>query len=293
VSLPTTHELSAAPLALMQPGHLDYYRRSRQALLEALAKAADAHAPAWVCVQSSLSAVLGGIGLAPYAASNHMLDAQVGRLAAQGGRTAWYAIQWDAARSHGADGGRAASLQDHALDDADIWSLTTGLLALAEPGVYAASRGDLQARRLHWLHTRGRAAQQTPAGAAAYSRPALATPYEAPRNDVEQTIATLWQELLRLDRVGIHDSFFDLGGHSLLAIQAIGRLRQAFPVQLELRELLDGTPTVAGIAVLVSAQLPDAQQLDQMAALLAEIDALSGDEVAEQLGTQHNTPSDA
>ncbi|MDY0055094.1 MAG: beta-ketoacyl synthase N-terminal-like domain-containing protein [Methyloversatilis sp.] len=290
VSLPTTHEQSAAPLALMQPDHLAYNRRSRLELLAAVAAAAQAHAPAWVCVQSSLSAVLGGIGLAPYAAANHMLDAEVLRCAAAGGRTAWYAIQWDAARSHehapAQEGGRAASLQEHALDDDDIWTLTTALLALAEPGVYAASRGDLQARRLHWLHSEGRAAQQTPAGAAAYARPALTTAYEAPRNEVERTIAALWQELLRLERIGIHDSFFDLGGHSLLAIQAIGRLRQAFPVQLELRELLDGTPTVAGIAALVSAQLPDAQELDRMAALLAEIDALSGDEVIEQLAAQ-------
>jgi acyl carrier protein len=248
-------------------------------------------------VQSSLSAVLGGIGLAPYAAANHMLDAEVLRRCADNGRTAWYAIQWDAARSHEraqtGEAGRAASLQEHALDDDDIWTLTTALLAVAEPGVYAASRGDLQARRLHWLHSEGRAAQQTPAGAAAYARPALATAYEAPRNEVERTIAGLWQELLRLDRVGIHDSFFDLGGHSLLAIQAIGRLRQAFPVQLELRELLDGTPTVAGIAALVQAQLPDAQELDRMATLLAEIDALSGDEVAQALAAEHDATAGA
>jgi len=158
---------------------------------------------------------------------------------------------------------------------------------MAGPGVAAVSRADLNARRRQWLHTRGHAPEETPAGRLAHPRPALNTAFEAPRNDVEQRIACLWQDLLRLDRVGIHDSFFDLGGHSLLAIQAVGRLRQLFPVQLELRDLLDGTPTVAGIAALVSARLPDAEGLDRMAALLAEVEALSNEAVTAELSGTH------
>ncbi|HEX8127476.1 MAG TPA: amino acid adenylation domain-containing protein [Pyrinomonadaceae bacterium] len=56
------------------------------------------------------------------------------------------------------------------------------------------------------------------------SRPTLAAPFVAPRNDVEREIAAIWREVLRLERVGVNDNFFDLGGHSLLIIQVHGKL---------------------------------------------------------------------
>ena len=52
-------------------------------------------------------------------------------------------------------------------------------------------------------------------------RPELPTPYEAPRDDRERAIAGLWTHLLGVERIGVHDNFFDLGGHSLL----VARLR--------------------------------------------------------------------
>ncbi|NEQ28250.1 MAG: non-ribosomal peptide synthetase, partial [Microcoleus sp. SIO2G3] len=56
-------------------------------------------------------------------------------------------------------------------------------------------------------------------------RPTLATTYQAPQSEMEQQIAKLWQEVLHLDKVGIHDNFFDLGGHSLLMVQVNNKLR--------------------------------------------------------------------
>ncbi|QBZ90211.1 amino acid adenylation domain-containing protein [Pseudomonas viciae] len=50
--------------------------------------------------------------------------------------------------------------------------------------------------------------------------------YEAPRGEVEQIVATVWQDLLGIEKVGRHDRFFELGGHSLLAVSLIDRLRQ-------------------------------------------------------------------
>ncbi|WP_459583150.1 amino acid adenylation domain-containing protein, partial [Dickeya oryzae] len=72
------------------------------------------------------------------------------------------------------------------------------------------------------------------------------TDYEAPQTATEQTIATIWQELLGLERVGRQDHFFELGGHSLLAIKLIERLRRA-GYTLAVSELFR-QPTLAALA---------------------------------------------
>ncbi|CAM4017544.1 amino acid adenylation domain-containing protein [Corallococcus exiguus] len=77
--------------------------------------------------------------------------------------------------------------------------------------------------------------------------PARAALQVAPRDTVEELLATLWAELLGVERVGIHDDFFDLGGHSLLATQLVARLRAVFDVDVSLQELFDRT-TVARLA---------------------------------------------
>jgi len=74
--------------------------------------------------------------------------------------------------------------------------------------------------------------------------------YVAPRTPVEQALAQIWAELLRLERVGVDDSFFDLGGHSLQATRFLSRLQSAFGVSLPLAALF-ARPTLSAIAELV------------------------------------------
>src|SRR5262249_56669364 len=62
--------------------------------------------------------------------------------------------------------------------------------------------------------------------APARTRPELAQEYVAPRAGLEETLAEIWRAVLRLDRVGVHDPFFELGGNSLLSVQVLTRLRQ-------------------------------------------------------------------
>jgi acyl transferase domain-containing protein len=78
---------------------------------------------------------------------------------------------------------------------------------------------------------------------------------DAEGNELEQTIAGIWQGVLGVPKIGLHDNFFRLGGDSLIAIQVVSRIRQALGVSLSLRTLFE-TPTIAGLAsTIVSSQL--------------------------------------
>lgn len=75
----------------------------------------------------------------------------------------------------------------------------------------------------------------------------------APRTDAERMIATIWADMLGIERVGRNDDFFDLGGHSLLAVQFTNRMRKQSGKSIPLSALLDA-PTVARLAALVDPQ---------------------------------------
>ena len=63
--------------------------------------------------------------------------------------------------------------------------------------------------------------------------------FVAPRTPVEQQIADIWSEILRLDQVGIHSNFFKLGGHSLMATRVVSQLRKVFQIEIPLRILFE------------------------------------------------------
>lgn len=72
----------------------------------------------------------------------------------------------------------------------------------------------------------------------------------APRSDTEKQLASIWKELLQVEALGIDDDFFDLGGQSLLAIRTVARIRDAFEVDLLLRNLFEH-PTIEALAQVV------------------------------------------
>jgi acyl-coenzyme A synthetase/AMP-(fatty) acid ligase len=74
--------------------------------------------------------------------------------------------------------------------------------------------------------------------------------YAAPRTPTEETLAAIWGRLLNVEAVGIDDDVFDLGAHSLLAMKALTQIRDAFQVNLVLRNLFE-QPTIAGLAPVI------------------------------------------
>jgi acyl carrier protein len=87
----------------------------------------------------------------------------------------------------------------------------------------------------------------------AHPRPMLANAYVAPQSDAERQIAAVWEELLGIERIGVHDNFFDLGGNSLMAIRVISRLKKELGVDVSEVSIFEG-PTVASLARLLVPQ---------------------------------------
>lgn len=115
--------------------------------------------------------------------------------------------------------------------------------------------------------------------------------HAGPRTEVERKLAAVWQELLKVEKVGVDQNFFELGGHSLLALQVMARVRSLFGVELPVRSLFEGA-TIAGLA----GEVEKAERLGQKArpaivprrarpaaahpeALLSQLDNLSAAEL--------------
>jgi amino acid adenylation domain-containing protein len=79
----------------------------------------------------------------------------------------------------------------------------------------------------------------------------LETKYIRPQNDLEKSIATIWQKALKVEKVGIHDNFFELGGHSLLMVQVHSQLRKIYQQDLTIIELFR-YPTISSLAKFIS-----------------------------------------
>jgi len=91
------------------------------------------------------------------------------------------------------------------------------------------------------------------------SRPRLTEEYAEPRAPIEETLVSIWTEILDVERAGIFDNFFELGGHSLLATRVTSRIRDTFSVDLPIKRLFE-EPTIAGLAQQISLLLPSGQQ---------------------------------
>ncbi len=116
-------------------------------------------------------------------------------------------------------------------------------------------------------------------------RPELEGGYVAPRTPVEEKLAEIWAEVLKVEKVGVYDNFFDLGGHSLMATRILSQIPDAFQVELPLSSLFE-TPTIAAIALTVTQRLnernntkPD--RLEKIEALEQDVkvDELSDEDV--------------
>ncbi len=90
---------------------------------------------------------------------------------------------------------------------------------------------------------------------AVFARPQLDSEYLEARNDVEEQLVTMWQDLLGIDRIGVRDDFFDLGGHSLIAVRLFAQVKRTFSVDFPISLLVEA-PTIEAVAARVAAAMP-------------------------------------
>jgi acyl transferase domain-containing protein len=97
-----------------------------------------------------------------------------------------------------------------------------------------------------------------------YVHPKSAQTYVAPENETERILADIWQELLGIRQVGIHDNFFELDGHSLLATMMVSRVRKSSGVELHVGEIFKA-PTIHELALIVAQRVSEQHHRQNLA----------------------------
>ncbi|MBF0099477.1 MAG: amino acid adenylation domain-containing protein [Desulfobacterales bacterium] len=201
---------------------------------------------------SSLSSILGGVGFTAYAAANTCLDAFV-YAHNQRHPTHWLSVNWEGWR-----------FDESTPPIAQLGASVIELGLTANEGVEAFQRmlpfyggtlpriviscGHLDLRIRQWVNMD----KNEPAVLIKrHNRPALLGNFVAPSGEIQIKLAQLWENLLGMNGIGAHDSFFELGGNSLLLTQLVMQIRKAFKLELALAELFD-KPRIADIAIQIS-----------------------------------------
>ncbi len=224
-----------------------------------LAQVLRRYRPDFCVLMSSLSAVLGGLGMAAYAAANQYLSALALREGRSSG-TIWLSIDWDTWdvwRDNNRIPDSQSTLSELIMTPQEGMEAFMLLLRAASARHLVVSIGDLGDRLKMWVQMESQGpAIEDQSTTTRHPRPILACPYAPPRTEIEKTLAQIWSEVLGLDQIGINDNFFQLGGHSLLGIRMIGKLRNEFGVEMHVRQIFT-TPTIAQLAEAVLQQMAD------------------------------------
>ncbi|MFT5283889.1 MAG: non-ribosomal peptide synthase protein (TIGR01720 family) [Planctomycetota bacterium] len=178
-------------------------------------------------IQSSLSSMLGSLGMVGYVGAHQLVDAFVLRHN-QGESQAWTRVNWDNWLSWkepeiGHSTGEAA----YYMTPDEGAEAFRRVLNLPLGTQLALSTGDLDARIAEWSSSRNADAANKDSGADLHARPDLGSEFEAPSNPVEAALAKAWSDILGIGNIGIHDSFFELGGDSVLGLQVVAKASQA------------------------------------------------------------------
>ena len=206
----------------------------------------------FMVVCSSISSALREFGQVDYVAANLFLDSYARFASIRNKNTLTLSINWDTWIDTGMllnaigkmQKGMAEFFREGltATEGAECFGR---LLQVKEPQIAVSTKNlkkemellakEFNANRIKNLLNTGRK----------YPRPELSGEYAAPSNDAERKIASVWEELFRLDKVGVHDNFYELGGDSLIAFSLVSELQKHFVVNVT--DVYD-FPTISALA---------------------------------------------
>ncbi|HET8643093.1 MAG TPA: SDR family oxidoreductase [Pseudonocardiaceae bacterium] len=217
---------------------------------------------------SMTTATGGGPGQVDYCAANAYLDSYAHHLAASGRRVLaidWAEWKWNAweAGLDGYDENLQKFFRENrervGLSFEDGWRALLRALSTGEPRVVVSTQHYPTVVAGSKLFTLDAVMAQGPGGAAGggelHPRPELVTAYQEPSGEIEEAIAKVWQDSLRLDRIGAIDNFFELGGNSLLGVNIVATVRRHFKLDELPPHILYEAPTVAALAKTVQGQV--------------------------------------
>ena len=190
---------------------------------------------------SSLSSVLGGLGFVAYSAANLFMDA-FARKHNQTSPVNWISVNWDGWIKEEKQQRMSigANLAELAITPKEGVEAFQRILSTSAVTQVVVSTAELQARIDQWIKRESlqntRQSQKVDSSSL-HARPNLQDTYFAPGNDIEQTIANIWQGLLGIEEVGIYDNFFELGSDSLLGIRLFAQIKKIFGKALPLATL--------------------------------------------------------
>jgi len=218
-------------------------------------------------LMSSLTSVLGGLGSVGYSAASLLMDS----LAYQHNQknpVPWMSVNWDAWQfvTDNQQIFASTSLAEFAIQPQEGINALERILLWSQYHQIVVSTGNLQSRidqwiKLEYLQEKGTVQQVNLSSR--HSRPNLKNAYVAPSNDVDRKLVDIFQELLGIEPIGIHDNFFALGGDSLTGTVLISQVRKHFQIELPVRSLFEA-PTVDELALVIEE------------ILIEEIEQLSG-----------------
>jgi non-ribosomal peptide synthase protein (TIGR01720 family) len=184
---------------------------------------------------SSLSSVLGGLGCISYSAANIFMDAFVHNHN-KTNSCPWSSFNWDDWITEEEQQSGVTDITHQSLYKYGMTSKAASidaferLLSMCGFPQIVVSSGNLQTRIEEWIKLESLETKKLSKkgnSSSKHQRPNLGIEYFAPRNEVEQTVANIWQEILGIECIGIHDNFFELGGNSINAIQIAAKANQA------------------------------------------------------------------
>ena len=209
--------------------------------MEALEEVFQGKEPNFFLLNSSLSSVLGGLGLTTHASANCLLDAFAKSRDGRGGAS-WISIGWDTWEPED-EGASEDPRWELAIQPEKGAEATARVLTMDPPSSVVISTSDLQNRLEQWV---SRAAIPD-SSSAEEGRPDSGAVCIEAADDVERTIIEIWTSLLGFAEISTHDDFFELGGNSLMAGRVVSRIRDSLGVSLPIQSIFEAT-TISDLA---------------------------------------------